>query len=158
MTRGRKPKPTVLKVINGNPGKRPLNDEEPQPARGVPPCPRHLDKEARKEWKRVARELDACGMLTLVDRAALAAYCQAWSRWVAAEEIVQQSGPVLKRQGTNDLYPNPYLGVVNRALRQMHEFASEFGMTPASRTRIKVAKPAGEVDELTAFLGEAEVS
>jgi P27 family predicted phage terminase small subunit len=151
--RGRKPKPTRLRILENNPGKRPLNDSEPQPRRCVPACPPHIDKEAKREWRRVAKELDACGLLTVVDRAALAAYCQAWSRWVKAEGILQKSGEVLKHPEKGVLYPNPYLAVANRALKQMHEFLSEFGMTPASRTRIHVARPAAEADELAAFLG-----
>ena len=38
-TRGRKPKPTALKVLEGNPGKRPLNENEPIPPKGSIKCP-----------------------------------------------------------------------------------------------------------------------
>ena len=53
-TRGRKPKPTALKVLEGNPGKRPLNDREPVPPKGTLKCPAWLLPEAKKEWKRLA--------------------------------------------------------------------------------------------------------
>ena len=92
---GRRPKPTALKALQGNPGKRPLNRHEPQPG-GLPKCPKHLDGQARKEWKRISRELIACGLLTEVDRAALAAYCVAWSRWIDAEANVRKFGGVIK--------------------------------------------------------------
>src|SRR5262249_42754142 len=78
--RGRKPKPTRLKEMLGNPGKRALSTGEPVPEAAIPSCPRFLDKEARKEWRRAAPELYALGVLTNLDRAALAAYCESWSR------------------------------------------------------------------------------
>src|SRR5687768_711635 len=94
--RGRKPKPTILKVLDGNPGKRPLNDREPQPPGGMPDRPDWLDAEAQAEWGRVTAELAMSGLLTVVDRAALAAYCTAWSRWVEAEGMVKKFGMIVK--------------------------------------------------------------
>src|SRR5579859_506648 len=92
--RGRKPKPSRLKILQGNPGKRPLNDKEPQPAAGRPSCPKALGGEARKEWNRVARALLRLGLLTHIDRAALAGYCQSWARWVFAEARLAEEGAV----------------------------------------------------------------
>ena len=74
--RGRKPKPTRLKLIEGNPGRRPIRGDEPQPPASQPTCPAHLSPTAKAEWKRLAQSLNAIGLLTQVDRAALAAYCQ----------------------------------------------------------------------------------
>src|SRR5262249_31386551 len=115
--RGRKPKPTALKLLTGNPGKRPLNPNEPQPAPELPDCPDHLDEVGKAEWARVAAELGQLGILTRVDRAALAAYCSSYSRWVKLESMVQKFGEVLVDPETKRLYPNPYLGALNRALR-----------------------------------------
>lgn len=70
--RGPAPKPTALKRLQGNPGKRALNESEPRPAATLPRCPSHLQGEARAEWRRVARALHESGLLTQVDRAALA--------------------------------------------------------------------------------------
>ena len=50
---GPPPKPTALKRAEGNPGKRRLNDFEPQPLEIAPRCPPHLDELARQEWKRI---------------------------------------------------------------------------------------------------------
>lgn len=144
---GRRPKPTAIKELTGNPGKRPLNDEEPEPELALPECPKHLGKHARKEWKRVAAELHSLGLLTRIDRAALAGYCQAWERWVAASEQLQKFGAVIK---TPTGYPiqNPYLAIANTALDQVRKFAVEFGMTPSSRSRVKTGKKKNpEADE-----------
>jgi phage terminase small subunit len=79
--RGRKPKPTALKMFEGNPGKRALNRNEPKPPAETPDCPVHLDDEAQAEWNRITPELSTLGLIARIGRAALAAYCQAWSRW-----------------------------------------------------------------------------
>lgn len=132
---GRRPKPTRIKEIEGNPGKRALNRKEPRPEAIIPPCPEHLDLEARAEWARIAPELMRLRILAHVDRAALAAYCQAWSRWVDAETNLKKFGAVIK---TPKGYPiqNPYLGIANTAIELMRKFLTEFGMTPSSRSRI----------------------
>lgn len=144
--RGRPPKPTRLKILNGNPGKRPLNRDEPQFRIGAPTCPAHLDAEAKKEWRRVIKELTAIGMMTHVDRAALAAYCVTWSRWVKAEEKVKLAGEVLKAT-EGGFYQNPYLSVANKAMEKMRSFLSDFGMTPVARATMKVPGVANEQED-----------
>jgi hypothetical protein len=71
MTAGRKPKPASLKLITGNPGKHPLNKNEPNPKREIPPCPDFLQGEARKTWHKVAKKLFRIGLLTELDDLAL---------------------------------------------------------------------------------------
>jgi phage terminase small subunit len=92
--RGRKPKTSALKMFEGNPGRRSLNKNEPKPAVETPECPVHLDDEAQAEWNRITPDLHTLGLVARVDRAALAAYCQAWSRWVKAEEMLNSTGGV----------------------------------------------------------------
>lgn len=137
---GRRPKPTALKRLAGNPGKRPLNEREPQPVVKIPACPRHLTGEARREWRRISAELVLLGVVTVIDRAALAAYCTAWARWVDAETQVAKLGTIVRTSNGN-LIQNPYLAVANRAMEQMTRLAAEFGMTPSSRSRVQVAEP-----------------
>lgn len=135
---GRRPKPTALRELEGNRGHRPLNRSEPKPS-GVPKCPPHLDKVAKQEWRRISSELVALGLLTSVDRAALAGYCAAWSRWVDADSNVQKFGAVIKSPKSGFPIANPYVGIANTASDTMRKFLVEFGMTPASRSRIQVA-------------------
>jgi P27 family predicted phage terminase small subunit len=148
---GRKPKPTALKELQGNPGKRALNKSEPQPA-GSPKCPPHLDKAAKAEWRRISDELTRLGLLTMVDRAALAAYCASWSRWVSAEESIRKFGLVIKSPKSGYPVQNPYVGIGNTALDTMRKFLTEFGMTPASRSRLSVEPLAPEADPFEAFM------
>lgn len=137
---GRPPKPTALKKLAGNPGKRALNQHEARIAPAMMRAPRHLDTEAKREWRRVVKELYQVGLLTQVDRAALSAYCQAWSRWVKAERDLEGK-PLTMETDKGYCYPNPLLGIANSALEQMRKWMTEFGMTPSSRSRVKAEEP-----------------
>lgn len=151
--RGRKPKPVNLKKIEGNPGKRKLNDREPKPE-GIPTCPRELDKQGKREWRRISRELIRMGLLTSVDRAALTGYCSSWSRWIAAEADIQKSGLVIVNPRTGQPVRNPSVTIAERALDQMRKFAVEFGCSPSSRSRLSVGGKAQTEDPFESFMRE----
>lgn len=132
----------MLKLLAGNPGKRPLNKREPQPKPSLPPCPAELSPDAKREWRRVSKSLHSLGLLTAIDRAALAAYCQAWARWLDAERQLTKFGAIIKSPNGYPLQ-SPYLGIARDAVQQMRAFLTEFGMTPASRARLQTATPQG---------------
>jgi P27 family predicted phage terminase small subunit len=90
----------------------------------------------------VARGLHEAGLLTQIDRAALAIYCQAWERWVRAEAQVARHGEVVKTIAGN-VMQNPYLSIANRSMKQMRDMARELGMTPSARSQIRVQPPEG---------------
>lgn len=149
---GRPAKPTALKELAGNPGKRALNKAEPKPTAKRPSCPKHLVGEARREWTRMSKQLFDLGLLTEIDRAALAGYCQAWARWVQAEE--EMSKKDFKMISLTDSgYPvvSPWMGIATQAMKQMLRFLTEFGMTPAARSRVTVNKES-EADPYEEFL------
>lgn len=150
MQRGPKPTPTALRLVRGNPGKRPLPTDEPKPRPQIPACPRHLNGPARTEWKRISVELARMGLVTQLDRAALAAYCVAWGRWLQAENRLKRQGAVVKTVNGNEIQ-NPYLAIANRAMAQMKEFLLEFGMTPSARTRVTSAKAEDTADGKAKF-------
>lgn len=133
--RGRRPKPTRLKLLTGNPGKRPLNAHEPTPEIVIPDCPPELGPVAQKEWQRLVGDLTVLRILTNLDRAALAAYCGAYALWAEATEAIQKFGTMVKSPSG---YPiqSPYVSIANRQAEIMMRIASEFGFTPASRSRI----------------------
>jgi P27 family predicted phage terminase small subunit len=135
--RGRKPTPTGIRRANGNPGKRAWNHAEPVAPEGLPDCPPHLSPVARAEWDRIAQALYDMGVLTLVDRAALAAYCQAYARWVEAEEKLKET-PVMLRTPSGYVQQSPWLSVANRQLELMGRYMAELGITPAARSRLKI--------------------
>lgn len=140
MTKGRKPKPTNSKVIQGTFRKDRHAGSEATPDPAIPPPPEHLNQVASVEWGRVSQELYNCGLLTRVDRAALAAYCVVYARWVEAEEGVREKGMIYKTPN-GAVQQSPLVGIANRSLDIMHKYLVEFGMTPSSRSRIKVDPP-----------------
>ncbi len=115
--KGRKPKPTALKKLAGNPGRRPLNEKEPMIREGKPRCPSHLNEPAKTEWRRIAPVLYEAGLITHIDRALLAAYCQNYGRWVEAElklrelrESVPKQDLVIKTMNGNYVQ-NPWIQI-----------------------------------------------
>lgn len=139
--RGRKPKPTALKILEGNPGKRPLNKNEPKPEKKAPKCPAWLEPEAKKEWRRMTKTLEAIGVLTQVDATAFAGYCQAYARWKEAEEFLSKHGTIFKTP-SGYIQQVPQVSIAQTYLKIMKDFCSEFGLTPAARSRICIG--AGE--------------
>jgi len=154
--RGRKPRPTKVKILEGEKNKNRINKREPQPSELETTPPKHLSPEAKNEWKRIYPELQRMGLMACVDRAALAAYCQAYGRWVKYEKIVADKGELYQTQSGN-IITSPALWVANKALEQMHKFLTEFGLTPASRSRIQInpAKKKDDMEELLDFCVES---
>lgn len=123
--------------------------QERKPAREAPPaisppqqsptrileCPPELSPLARQEWDRVTGELNSMGILSSLDRGPLAAYCVAYALWIEAIEAVQKYGPMIKSPNGHPMQ-SPYLSVANKQADTMVQIASEFGFTPASRSRI----------------------
>ena len=142
--RGRKPKPTALKKLEGNPGKRPLNEHEPLPPKGTIRCPTWLEAEAKKEWRRLAPSLEAMGVLTMADITAFSGYCQAYARWKEAEEFITQHGSIFQTP-SGYVQQVPQVSIAQQNLKIMQSFCSEFGLTPATRARIIAA---GGKDEI----------
>ena len=148
---GGRPKPTSLKILEGNPGKRPINTLEPQPDSTIPKCPAWLDAEAKRQWKRLAPELARLGLLTSVDGESLAAYCQAWSELRSATELLQKEGRVVETAAGGQK-PHPAISMQRTAWMAIRAYAAMFGLDPSSRARLSVPKGQVEKDELEDFL------
>jgi P27 family predicted phage terminase small subunit len=146
MGRGRKPTPTALKKHFGNPGRRPMNDREPQPKRGLPPRPESLSGVAAAEWDRVALELDRVGVLTVVDSGALLAYARSYAAYVELDEVARKLGPILVGK-SGYVYVNPAHTQMMGALRAMVSYAAELGMTPSSRSKVTAVGQTSESDK-----------
>lgn len=152
---GRPPKPTAIKILEGNRGRRKLNENEPQPRGDIPNCPSFLTKGAREEWRRMMPILESARVMTAADMACLAGYCQAYGRWKEAEEELKKiekkrdgnSGILIKTSNGN-VIQNPLLGIINRQLMIMNRFSTELGITPSSRSRIVVGNSEEESNSI----------
>lgn len=138
--RGAKPQPTALKVLRGNPGKRPLNQDEPQYDPLDVTCPADLvDPVAQKEWARVAPLLIQRRQVTVVDRTTLVGYCLKYAQWRALEDEARKH-PFVVRSPQGYPIPNPAIGMANKVFGLMLKAAAELGITPSSRSRVTAAK------------------
>ena len=130
----RETKPKGLKEIASSQHKLPPETKETEPVR-ILECPPELGPAARQEWDRIVSELTSKGVLSSFDRGPLAVYCNAYAQYFEAMQEVQKYGAMIKSPNG---YPvqSPYLAVANRHADTMVRIASEFGFTPASRSRI----------------------
>ena len=139
--KGRKPTPTSLKIIRGNPGRRPLSKDEPTPEAVCPPPPEILSTTAKKHWRIVVKQLYDANLMTNLDIDALTIYCEAYARWSEAGKAIQAEGVIIKQKShdgsTEYLKPNPYMQIQQKAFDQMKAMLVEFGMSPSSRTRVR---------------------
>ena len=134
-TRGPIPKPTVLEIAEGCPGKRPINRLEPKPRVVSPRCPEHIDERARTEWKRLVPILRRMKVLTEADGIALANLCQTYSTMIKAQAKLNELG-ILYKAPSGYVMQSPLFSVVNQCIETINRLTREFGLTPASRSRI----------------------
>jgi P27 family predicted phage terminase small subunit len=158
--RGRKPVPTVLKQIHGNPGKRRLNPNEPKPERGVPIAPHKLSKAEAAHWRRLVPILQSTRVLTVADGDILGGLCRAQALADAAAREVAKRGVLIEMIDTATkrivVRPNPAIRILSDALRHVRGFATDLGLSPASRSRVTAAPdPEAEDDPLQRILGIA---
>ncbi|MGB9780630.1 phage terminase small subunit P27 family [Caldanaerobacter sp.] len=149
--RGPAPKPTALKVLLGNPGKRPLNRNEPKPEVGLPKCPSWLPKEVKKKWKELGQKLERIGLITKVDDMAFMMMLMHWYLACEAAKAISQEGLI-----TKDSKGRPRKNPLHQVLRDhsdsLKSYLSEFGLTPSSRSKLNVPQPE-EQDDISALLG-----
>jgi len=148
---GRKPKPTHLKLVSGNPGKRRIEQNEPKPAVGVGAMPRGmLNADGQALWKELRPKLERLGLLTEVDGPAFALLCEWWGIARQAAREVRELESVWTVDGQGRERRHPALVVLKQATEQFCRLAGEFGLTPAMRARLKVPEPENS-DEFFGF-------
>lgn len=136
--RGAKPKPTHLKLLAGNPGKRPVNVNEPKPRGDLSEAPDWLSDTQKESWAYAIDNAPA-GMLKRLDRSALTAFIVAEDLHRQASIAVAKFGLVTKSPLKGEPMQNPYLAIINRQAQIMLKAAAELGFTPSSRSRVEVS-------------------
>lgn len=151
--RGRKPVPTALKVLRGNPGKRAINHEEPAPSALAAAVPEELtDPVAQREWTRAIAPAIARGQVTADDRALSIAHCDLWATWRSQLAAAAKHPHVVAVGKGHYPTPNPARVMANKTLTLLAKVDAELGFTPTARTRIRVptAPPKSKVDAFAA--------
>lgn len=161
-SRGPLPKPAALRALEGNPGKRALNlSEGINPQVEIPSAPKHLGQEARKEWKRITPILEDLGLISGLDRAALALYCQAVGRLSELEtafngivnrlvdgdspEKSSMSYPDAVYAASYSVTPSGYaqqsviVQLIKSHREQVNRYLMHFGLSPAARGRVQAS-------------------
>jgi P27 family predicted phage terminase small subunit len=162
---GRRPKPTHLKVVTGNPGKRALNKREPKPQKVIPACPEHLSTSSKVAWGKLCVLLDRMGVLTEADALALERLCDCYAEILECREIIARDGRTYKSiRGIGDedspieqvlMKANPAVAMLADADRRFKGYLVEFGLTPAARSKVQVKDGDGDKQEdpLQEFFG-----
>jgi len=142
--RGKTPTPTTLKILRGNPGRRRLNSDEPSSPllKRMPPAPEFLNDEGKRVWSAEGRRFIKAGLLTALDLTMFGTWCLWYSVRDIASRAVNKSGLVIKANGVGNPYINPYVNAISMSSKAMHQIEIEFGLSPASRTKVKSLNPA----------------
>lgn len=142
----RKPVPTQMKILTGNPGQRPLpgpgEEAEPEEIVELPDPPDWLGEYGQKEWWRVGPHLIDNKLLTEADLLTFTAYCANVDMLVEATLEISQRGMTI--MGARGPVRNPALATFAAATTSLRSLAAEFGMTPSSRARIRLPGDDGE--------------
>lgn len=156
--RGPPPKPSAIRALEGDVSHRPVNKLEPKPDLVMPRCPSWLNAAAKKEWKRLAPMLHRIRVLTEADGDALAAYCQTYARWRQAEEFLDTHNavyPIRDEAGRiKCMQQVPQVAMARNLLRLLRAYQQEFGMTPASRSRVTIVPFGSESEPGAQGLGD----
>lgn len=139
--RGPQPKPTESKLLEGTFRKDRAPKNEARPAIEAPPCPEWLDDDARAEWDRIVPQLLSLRLLSQPDLAELVGYCLAFSEVAYCTRFITANGRTVERPGQTPA-ARPEVAMLYKALEKLRQYASDFGMSPASRSRVEAGPPA----------------
>lgn len=150
--RGPKPLPSALKQARGTYRPDRAAPCEAVPT-GKPSCPAWLSMDAKKEFRRLVRQLSGMGLLGAIDQNALVRYVDTWVRWRQAQQLMEKSGILSILKGpdgkVSKVKPSPLVAISRSLAEQLSRLEADFGMNPSSRSRINVSMPAGFDDDNT---------
>jgi P27 family predicted phage terminase small subunit len=152
---GRTPKPTQLKVVTGNPGKRPLNELEPKPEIKRPKVPAFLSPKAKTAWNGLCDVLEDMSLITLADAKSLELLCDAYAQWRDLRKIIDECGHTYQTttQTGDVMYKaRPEVAMAADAWKRVASMLSQFGLTPAGRSKVSASRKPEEFDPLEDFL------
>ncbi|HDU8570086.1 TPA: phage terminase small subunit P27 family [Morganella morganii] len=145
--------PSHLRLVRGNPSKRPVNKKEPKPPSGVPPTPKHFTRQGKYWFKRIGEELDAMGVMSSMDAKALELLIEAYTEYRQHCDTLDEQGYTYttESEGGTLIKAHPVAAMKANAWKRIRAMLGEFGMTPASRSKVTINTPAEE-DPFEAFM------
>ncbi|WP_127506259.1 phage terminase small subunit P27 family [Paenibacillus humicus] len=165
-SRGPRPKPTELKVLEGTyrNDRAPVNEPKPSAPNQLPKAPPYFNATARKEWNRIGPELMRLGLLTIADMTLFEAYCLSYSRHAEATKSLKKAGTMFheytNKAGATNFVQRPEIAVIQKEAAVIKMLCAEFGLSPAARARMEAptilptggAPPAGNPDSFSGYL------
>jgi P27 family predicted phage terminase small subunit len=153
MGKGRKPTPSHLKVVRGTDRADRANPAEPKPGRARPSAPDHMSDRGREAWGYVVGVLDRMGVLTEADALAVELLCEARADWLSARDQIIAGGGETYTTDAGLIKAHPAVAMRNDAARRMQSLLAEFGLSPASRSKVNAKEPDEETDPAAAYFG-----
>ena len=149
-TPGRKPKPTLQVVKEGNPGKRPVRDSVVLPPSAViEPDWSQLEEavadEASLLWRKLAPTLVRSVGLVGEQQVTLEEYVITVARIRQGERALSRDGMVVPG-AMGGVVKNPWTTVLNQYRSHLRSLTGELGLSPASATRITRPESSDEDD------------
>jgi P27 family predicted phage terminase small subunit len=144
--RGPAPKPTQLRVLEGNPSNRPLPKGEVMPEATMPEMPTGMSPVAIAHWKKQGPKLHRLGLLTEIDGDAFGKLCDLEAQYAKARGIINRKGLTFTTPA-GYIQQRPEVGVMNRCWTELLRYYAHFGQTPSSRSRINLGEALPESDD-----------
>jgi P27 family predicted phage terminase small subunit len=132
--------PTALKKLRGNPGHRPLNDEEPLVVGDIQPPPRHLTPEQKRIWRENVKNAPP-NLLKSLDWSVFEMWVVATTLHRKAVRMVNKEGLIVPSPEKQVPMQNPWLAILNKQAMLVVKCAAEMGFTPVSRSKVKAKAP-----------------
>jgi P27 family predicted phage terminase small subunit len=151
---GPPPEHPNLRLLKGNPGKRPAGSlPEPTRTEQCPEPPEHLQGYAKEAWLELAPELHKLNLLTTLDIGPFSAYCWAYAHWRQAEEALQHSGELTIKTAEGHARVNPLMRIASTAMADMQRIGAQFGLSPNARLRLSGISPPPPPSKFDGLLG-----
>lgn len=139
---GRKPKPRALKIVEGNPSKRPIEDEV-NFTRGEPAKPEDLSEDASWLWDQIIEQMRGVGLLKPLDAPSLEILCETYARWKEAAKMRKEKS--ILSNNSQGLVSAPWIGIEERAGKEFRAWCAEYGLTPAAERNLAPDEAQGEL-------------
>ena len=155
MRPGPRKTPTAIRIATGNPSHRSVNHAEPEPAPGLPSCPRHLTGVARRAWTNIGTELARMKVVTTADSQALELLCLAYADLRDATAYLAAHGSTyetLTAHGSTVTRTRPEVTHRSESWRRVSAMLREFGLTPSSRADVSRRDVADEDESIEAVM------
>jgi len=157
MAGGRPNKPTILKKLGGTAQPCRTNELEPVPDVALPLAPEWLSDEAKAYWQQIGAVLLSMKVVTVADGPAMMLLCDTLAEWAEAREFVRLNGMTYEtetKMGDSMHRAYPQVAMASDAWRRSMSMLVQFGLTPASRSKVSALGTDDEKDPFEEMMND----